>query len=66
MAVHEILCYSNHIFYGPNKQNVVIFQANIFVGGPLKATTQQFEGRPSYVMWSFWDMLHSTKSTKVS
>ena len=30
-----------------------------------QAVMQQFEGRISYVMWLFRDMLHSTKSTNV-
>jgi len=39
---------------------------NFLVRGPHKAITQQFEGRTSYAMRLFRDMLQSTKSTNVS
>jgi len=38
----------------------------LFVRGPLKDIPQQFEGRTSWVIWLFRDMLHSAKLTHFS
>jgi len=37
-----------------------------FLSNGREAITQQFDGRTSYVMWSFRDMLHSTNSKTFS
>jgi len=71
VLIEILISFVNHIFF----QNSISFLlskwpsswvSKCFCQRATLAVTEQFEGRTSYVMWLFWDMLHSTDPTNLS